>query len=303
MSLRALALSLAVLLFVPGCVLASVVKETPLPRGGRAVLDVPYHVGADFDDVKHRLNLFIPPGAGPHPVVVFVHGGGWWFGDRNGSLDVYERLGHRLASRGMLAVITSYRLSPEHRHPAHIEDVSRALAWTARNISRYGGDPGQLFAMGHSAGAHLVALAACDRRWLAGLGTTPEILQGVIPISGPFDVGHLGRSVLFGGARLVHPAFGVDAEVWRDVTPATHLREGRPPPFLVAWADGDPALLRKHGAEFAHALRLAGVPVETHEAFFKGHFSVILDLGEEGDPLGDLIEAYVKRSASSRAGR
>lgn len=279
-----------------GCVAVSFFRHTPLPEGARVLRDVPYHVGTDFDDEKHRMNVFIPPGDGPHPVIVFAHGGGWWFGDRNAHFKLYDRLGARLAKRGILTVVPSYRLTPPYKHPAHIVDVSRAIAWTVRNISGHGGDPQRVFAMGHSAGAQLVALAAMDRRWLREVGLTPDAMKGVIPISGPYDVTRLGRALFFGGALMVHPAFGTRRQLWSEVSPLKYLRRSEPPPpFLCLWADGDPAMLRDDSARFAQALSRAGVPVEEHVATFKGHISVIMDLADEGDELGDAIEEYVKR--------
>lgn len=286
------AVAAAVLFLASGCIVRSAIKQAQLPAGGQEVRDLAYYDGPDFDDQKHRLNVFVPPGKGPHPVIVFVHGGGWFFGDRAERTEPYTKLGRRFASRGILTVVISYRLSPKHKHPAHIEDVSRAVAWTFANVEKYGGDKGRIHLMGHSAGAQLVSLAACDPRWLGKHELQPSQLAGVIAISGPFDVKHLGRS-LFTNMVLVVPAFGDDVKNWRDVSPATHLGEGDPPPFLVAWADGDPEILRHDGRLFATALQRRGVPVEVYETPYKGHFSVITDLGEEEDLLGDVVTNYV----------
>lgn len=235
---RALFVAVLALLVANGCIARSVIVSTELPAGAREVRDVAYYAGTDFDEQKHRLNLFVPAGEGPHPVVVFVHGGGWFFGDRVELTDPYSRLGRRLASHGILSVIVSYRLSPKHKHPAHIEDVARAIAWTQSNIPSYGGDPSAIFLMGHSAGAQLVSLAACDPRWLRPHGLRPSQIAGVIAISAPFDVANLGR--LPGtGIALVQPAFGPSRETWSAVSPSTHLGRSTPPRFLIAWADGD----------------------------------------------------------------
>lgn len=109
-----------------GCVLRSAVHDDP--KAAREVINVAYYTGPDADQAKHRLNLFVPEAPGPRPVVVFVHGGGWIFGDRNIAFDQYTKVGRRLAQRGYLAAIISYRLAPTHKHPAQIEDVARAVA-------------------------------------------------------------------------------------------------------------------------------------------------------------------------------
>ena len=280
-----------------GCILASMARPAPLPEGAREEKGIAYWAGEGFDDEKHRLDVYAPAGPGPHPVVLFVHGGGWRLGDRD-FFGAYKNLGRRLASRGMVAVVTSYRLAPDHKHPAHVRDVARAIAWTFAHAESYGGDPARVFVMGHSAGAHLVALAACDPRWLAEQGLEPSRLAGVIGISGPYDVHGLGRSRVVGGVPMVIPAFGEEEEGWRDASPARHLAPGRaPPPFLVAVGDSDPELLQRHAEAFAAQLRAAGGKVATFTASLKDHFTVITDLAEPGDELGDAVQAFVASTA------
>src|SRR5205823_5671892 len=105
--------------------------------------------------------------------VFFVHGGAWRNGDKSGILGVYSALGRFLVRHGLGAVIINYRLSPAVRHPAHVQDVAKAFAWTHKNIARYGGRPDQIFLCGHSAGGHLVALLATDPTYLKAEGLTP----------------------------------------------------------------------------------------------------------------------------------
>lgn len=278
------------------CIARSALHQAP--PAAREHRDVAYYSGEDFDDAKHRLNVFVPKGDGPHPIIVFAHGGGWFFGDRKELTDVYSKLGRRFAARGILTLVISYRLAPKHQHPAQIKDVARAVAWAFGHAHRYRGDQKRIFLMGHSAGAQLMALAACDPSWLGAHGLSPRELAGVIPISGPYDVRGLGRSHVT-GATLVAPAFGKNSSAWREASPVSHLRAAVPPPFLVAWADGDFEVLRRHARAFVAALRSRGAKVQTAEAPFKGHFTVAMDLGEPGDPLGDEIERFVHHGRPS----
>ena len=298
--MRRVLLGLLALPLLSGCLLYSVARPAELPEGGEELHDLAYWAGPDFDDRKHRLDLYVPPGPGPHPVVVFVHGGGWRLGDRDFGFGSYEKLGRRLASRGLLTAVISYRLAPDHKHPAHVTDVARALAWTLAHAAEHRGDPRRLFALGHSAGAQLVALAACDPRYLREQGADPEQLAGVIGVSAPYDVLALGRSGLIGGVPMVIPAFGDDPATWRDVSPASHLGDGHLPPFLVAVGDSDPEILARHGAAFARALRVRGVAVEEQTISLRDHFTVVTELGASGDPLGDAIEAFVKRTPPTK---
>lgn len=287
-----LALGLALLL-CQGCIVRSLAKGEPLADGCREVKAVSYLGPEAATDGKHQLNLYLPAGPGPFPTVVFVHGGGWRLGDRDIPFDAYGKLGRRLARRGIGAVVISYRLAPDHKHPSHIEDVARALAWALAHVAEYGGDPKRVFAMGHSAGAHLVALAATDARWMKQAGADPSQLAGVIGVSGPYDVERLGHSTLFGGLPMVIPAFGEDPAVWREVMPYTHLAKASPLPFLVVAGDGDPEFLRRDAAHLAEALRAARFPTALRIAPFEDHFSIILNAAEDGNALGGWIEQFV----------
>jgi acetyl esterase/lipase len=136
------------------------------------------------NDPRQKLDIYVPRHlAGQAPVVVFFYGGSWNSGDRGD----YAFVGEALASRGIIAVLVDYRLYPQVRYPAFIEDSARAVAWVAAHIQRYGGDPGHLFVMGHSAGAYNAAMIALDSRWLAEYGLTPASLRGWIGLAGPYD--------------------------------------------------------------------------------------------------------------------
>jgi acetyl esterase/lipase len=275
-----------------GCLLRSTFSDAPA-EGLRIERDIAYHQGEGFDDAKHRLDLYEPDTPGPHPVVVFVHGGGWVFGDRHWFADAYGKLGRRLAHHGILAAVISYRLAPKFKHPAQIEDVARAVSWVLSHAAEHGGDPSRVFLMGHSAGAQMVALAATDPRWLRAQGADPRQLAGVVAISGPYDVAHCGRSTLLCGLPMVIPAFGRNPAVWRDASPAEHLRDAPAPPFLVAYADADPPLLREDGRRFSKALHEAGVPATELEVPWRDHFTDIADWGLPGDPLAEATLSFV----------
>jgi acetyl esterase len=109
------------------------------------------------------LRIYVPQGRGPFPVALYLHGGGFVLG----SLDSYDSLCRGLCNgAGCLVVAAGYRLAPEHRFPAGLEDACAAWAWTAAHAERLGGDPARLALAGDSAGATLaagVALRVSDR--------------------------------------------------------------------------------------------------------------------------------------------
>jgi len=119
-------------------------------------------------DPKQSLNVYRSPVESKDkllPVVIWVHGGGWRTGEKDNRAGI--NLCQKWARAEMVVVGLDYRLSPAVVHPAHVEDVAAGIAWVHNHIAEYGGDPTRVFLLGHSAGAHLVALVA----------TTPDYLQ------------------------------------------------------------------------------------------------------------------------------
>src|SRR5687767_15010899 len=116
------------------------------------------------DHAKQKLDLTVPRDARDFSTIIFIHGGAWREGDRR----LYGALGRRLAAAGVGLAATSYRLSPQVKHPEHVKDVARAFAWVHANIAKHGGSPDRLYVMGHSAGGHLAALLALDPTYLDG---------------------------------------------------------------------------------------------------------------------------------------
>jgi acetyl esterase len=125
-------------------------KARPERHNVQVVRDLPYREGGL---PEHRLDVYRPLGAaGPVPVVLYVHGGGF----RILSKDTHWIMGLAFARRGYLVFNISYRLAPRHRFPAALEDVCAALDWVGKNAARFGGDPSQVAFAGESAGANLV---------------------------------------------------------------------------------------------------------------------------------------------------
>ena len=137
-------------------------------------------------DPRHRLDVFEPVGArGAAPVLIYIHGGGFVRGDKKAAgLPFFDNIGLWAARCGFLGITATYRLAPQHRAPAGATDIGAVLAWVRDKARLYGGDPGRIVLMGHSAGA---VHAACH---VAGPGfqvakTTP--LAGLVLCSGLYD--------------------------------------------------------------------------------------------------------------------
>lgn len=132
---------------------------------------------------RHTLDLYQPLGrTAPTPVVVFFYGGSW----RSGERADYRFAAAALAQKGLLVIVPDYRLYPEVTYPAFLQDAARAVLWAFRHAADYGGNPRQVYVMGHSAGAYIAAMLAYDTRWLAAEPPTPERLAGLIGLAGPY---------------------------------------------------------------------------------------------------------------------
>ena len=110
-------------------------------------LDIPYG-----DDPANILDVYYPLGTDkPLPTIISIHGGGWFYGDK----ELYSHYCMALAQRGFTVVNFTYRLAPEHKYPASLEDCCRVLHWVKDHGGEYFIDIGNLFTVGDSAGGQL----------------------------------------------------------------------------------------------------------------------------------------------------
>ncbi len=234
--------------------------------------DIPYVEGGT---ARQKLDLYLPKGWTKFPVMMFVHGGAWRTGDRS----LYRTLGSRFAGEGIGVVIPSYRLMPQNPFPAQIGDVADAFAWVFHNIARYGGDRDRLYLSGHSAGGHLVSLLALDHSYLAQRGIPVTAIQGVISMSGVYDVTNV-------------PQFGFDGN--REVaSPMSYVRGGAPP-FLITYCQWDFLGLPRQAREFGAALKKAFDAAQVVYIPNETHASEILSAMRENSPLARAILDFLK---------
>jgi acetyl esterase/lipase len=250
------------------------------------VKDVAYNDAKDADPEKHRLDLYLPRGKKDFPVVFFVHGGTWKWGDRK----QYPTLGQALAARGLGAVIISYRLSPKVQHPAHIQDVAKAFAWTCANIGKYGGDADRIVCCGHSAGGHLVSLLATDESYLKAEKRSFADIKGVVSISGVYTIVPAGA---------LAGAFGKDPEVCKKASPLFNVT-GKHPPFLLVYADSDYPLLDVMAEKMGQALKDAKCEVSTLKMEKRDHISIIKKMVEDDDPTQQAVLDFVKKHTEKK---
>ncbi len=200
------------------------------------------------------------------PVAVFVHGGSW----RDGSRQGYRFVGERLAQAGALVLVPDYRKAPSHAFPDFMYDAARAVAWARDNAERLGGDPGRVYLMGHSAGAHIVALLATDPCYLASVGLAPKQLAGVIAISGPYDFLPLTDPEL-------REVFGPEQD-W-PLSQPVNFADGDEPPFLLLHGLDDRIVWARNSERLQAKLAAAGSSARYVPVADTGHIGILLSLG------------------------
>ena len=248
-------------------------RRAPLPEA-QIARDLPYVPGSH--DPKHRLDLFRPAGKG-WPVFIFIHGGSWDSGDKSltaGGEDIYGNIGRLYAARGIGVAVINYRLLPGVTWREQLRDATRALAWVQKSIAAHGGDPARVFIGGHSAGAQLAANVAVRPRH--GLP-----LAGAICISGAgYDMTdaetyRLGNLPAFYAQRFAEK--GANPDWRRTASPATYATR-HAPPFLLLYAEGDSAPLRRQSQHFHTLLDARGVKNHLITVPGESHIRIVLAL-------------------------
>lgn len=142
------------------------------------ISDLPYRTGEQTPYMKERckLDVYYPARANRLPVIVWFHGGGITGGNKH--------IPEELKRRQVIIVAANYRFSPKVTAPAYIEDAAAAVAWTFRNIQRYGGDTTKIYVAGHSAGGYLASMIGLDKQWLRKEGIDADKIAALFPFSG-----------------------------------------------------------------------------------------------------------------------
>jgi alpha-L-fucosidase 2 len=174
------------------------------------------------------LDAFVPDGDGPFPACILVHGGAWMNGTKTSYISpLFEPL-----SQAKFTWFTiNYRLAPQHRYPACIEDVESAIRWVKAHAAEYKADPKRIALIGESAGGHLVSLAGVRAR-------DDTRVAAIVPFYAPHDMALRVRQSPTPPGWLA-PLFGIttlDDAAWqalRDASPINAVRPGLPPYLLV----------------------------------------------------------------------
>jgi acetyl esterase/lipase len=250
--------------------------------------DLPYADGGD----ERKLDLYIP-GRERYPTIVFTFGGGWHTGGRKS----VAAIGARLRDAGFGCALPSHRLSPKDKFPAQAEDVAAAFAWVKRHIAERGGDPGRVFLMGHSSGAHLSLLLAADPKYLAKHGLSRRDIAGVVGLSVPVDLKPRADGKGFGDALMKGrgaDVFSRDADVMTDASPIRHVSEGMPPVLLIVGGRDFP-MLEQDARAFIEKARGLGLSADLFVVEDRDHMGVVRSLIEGDSPVWRQVSGFLSR--------
>ena len=269
-----------------------------LPEIGKSQDVVMREAGGGYPNAE----IYTPRGAGPFPVLLHIHGGGWFTGSAKGE----RKFAMQLCAAGFVVVNLNYRLAPEHPFPAGLQDCIYAARWIVRNIAKYGGDPNRLAVGGGSAGGNL---SACTTLALHGseegldggdLAGVPVRFRGAVLHFGVLDVPrwifephyYAGIAELFVTSylgtnftdRIRHPL----------VSPIHSPHLAKMPPTYISCGDEDAFL--SHSLAMTNALTLVDVPTTLSVVEGADHeFLKIPDRVEESGPERERIVRWLHK--------
>lgn len=226
------------------------------------------------------LDVYLPPGCGPTPVVMWVHGGGWQRGDKtNGEV---ARKAAWAASLGATLVSVNYRLTtPDSnvRWPDHGQDVAAAVAWVQQQGPAVGLNGTDITLLGHSAGAHLVAIVGTDPSLLTRAGADPADVSCVVALDFSFDLASATAE------ELITDAFGTDPDVIAAASPNVQIERNGPPSarFQVVTRGGTQRVADAAG--FVNLVNNTGGSAQLIDATGYSHDQVNSQLGASDDIL------------------
>jgi acetyl esterase/lipase len=246
-------------------------------------------VHADYDiaygpDPRQTLDVYSERGGAPKPVLLYVPGGGFTGGDKRIDDTFYGNLARWFAAEGFVVVTMNYRLAPDHVWPSGAQDVGSALAWITANISRHGGDPGNILLFGQSAGATHVATFLYHPK----IFTPIAGIRGAVLASGPYRMTEQHR------APNLLAYFGTDATQYADRSPITHV-ENNKLPVLLTVAEFDPGMLAAPTYALAEAItRRDGRAPEVIWLKGHNHVSTVFSFGTGDELFGRKIVEFAR---------
>lgn len=245
------------------------------------------------DADTHRLDLYVPAGRDDAPLVVFVHGGAFMYGDRRD----FDFVGRALASQGIAVAIPSYRLFPNANAEGSTRDVAAATAWMIRHAAEYGIRAGNAFLAGHSAGAQIAALVATNASYLAAEGLPLGSIKGAFVVAGAYDVRDLsGEPDTW--QKVDGHIYGETPDARSRVSPSVHIDPATPPIVVSCGTNDDPGSCGR-AQYFARALTAAGRTVTFIRETGADHMGMLAAMLNPLDPLNARLHDFIDQALLS----
>jgi len=239
------------------------------------------------------------PATNGAPLIVFVHGGAWMYGDKRNATGE-NKIRHYL-QQGYAFASVNYRLLPDCTVEQQAQDVAAALAYLVSHSEGLGFDPKRVVMMGHSAGAHLSALIGTDMRYLKEVGLGPESLRGVVLLDGAaYDI---PRQIKEGGLLMrgmYVSVFGFDRERQITLSPTHNAAAPNIPAFIILHVQRPDGIMQSQA--LAKALKDAGTSVDVHSfegRGLTGHVEINNRLGDPSYPATPVVDEWLNRVFST----
>jgi acetyl esterase/lipase len=228
-----------------------------------------------------KLDIYYPADKKDFTTVVWFHGGGITSGNKH--------IPEKLMKQGIAVVAVNYRLSPKAKCPDYIEDAAAAVAWTFKNIEKYGGTPSKIVVSGHSAGGYLASMIGLDKKWLAKYNIDANDIAMLIPFSG-----HCITHMTIRKERGIPDTQPVVDEF----APIFHVRADAPPLILIT-GDREREMLGRY-EENAYMMRMMKVAGHTKTKLYELDS---FDHGGMASPAYEILLQEIKSLQTSSQGR
>jgi acetyl esterase/lipase len=236
---------------------------------------------------KHLLDIYLPANAkGKIPLVILIHGGGWWANDKYADLGYMKKTIAALVSQGFALASIDYRWSTQAVFPAQIQDCNRAVSFLYENADTYGFDTKRFAVLGWSAGGHLAALVGLSKNnnvlnFFMPNSNKNFNIKAVVDFYGPAEMVLLPKAdddkspegVLLGAAPLDRP------DLAKIASPVTYV-DKRDPPFLIIHGEKDDMVSPKQSKLLQAWLNTEGVQNELMIVKDAPHYGVMFDADE-----------------------
>ena len=238
------------------------------------------------------LDIYAPDQGENCPVIIWVHGGGWKYGDK---ADVALKPS-AFTHTGYVLVSVNYRLHPKANFRQQASDLAAAIQWVKKNIASYAGDENQIVLMGHSAGAHLSALIATDEHYLKAKRLAFSDLKGVILLDGAcYDVaGHMRDIPEKFIRKLFIDVFGKSKKLQKAASPIEFVTaDQKLLPFLIIYIANRKDSKHQSGT-LAQSIQQAGGSATLQAAKNDNHLTLSLTLGVAGRPATEWVFEFLE---------